>query len=312
MRGKACVALGLGVLLGLPGLVVAVTASTPEHLALEARLNALEAAVTGDLTFVDSLAENQLVDRVSIVVSKSKIMVDGVDIGVNLVRNEAGQLAIPAAHHRGMLIDTLYDYLIEKWDSRGILRELSQREEKFQSEIMLSADGGVPHGVIAEVMYTAGQSRFSGFCFVVRNPWMDGLTTIPSRLPVIGHRRYFEYDEVPLRLSIMVSSTGLSVVSNATEGMTLPCQTQSCTGVDDYDWEGLNKFLISIHDSHRQSRTYVIVPERDISYDVVVRTMDVARWGPTVAMDASEEQWQQWQAQRREMFSRPIMAGGVE
>ncbi|MBT3223553.1 MAG: hypothetical protein HN348_31160, partial [Proteobacteria bacterium] len=80
MRFKICALLGLAVCLGLPSLVMALTAPSREHLALQARLNALEPGV--DLTFAESLAETQLVDRVSIVVSKSKILVDGVDIGI--------------------------------------------------------------------------------------------------------------------------------------------------------------------------------------------------------------------------------------
>ncbi|MBT3220381.1 MAG: hypothetical protein HN348_14945 [Proteobacteria bacterium] len=262
-----------------------------------------------DLTFAESLAETQLVDRVSIVVSKSRILVDGVDIGIGLVRNEAGQLSIAPEYRRGMLVSPLYDYLIEKWESRQILRDLTQRDEKFQSEILFVVDREVPHGVVADVMYTAGQSRFGGFHFVVHNSWMDGLTTIDSSLPIIGHSGLHTPRYV---FHIELSKTGLTVKSSSALPVHLPCSGPFCNGVDDYDWDGLNKLLVTIHDEYPDIKRYVIVPERSISYEVVVRAMDIARWGPTLSFHANKEQWQQWQDGRQELFDRPIIAGGVE
>ncbi len=46
---------------------------------------------------------------------------------------------------------------------------------------------------------------------------------------------------------------------------------------NEYDYEKLAERMKAIHDKYKKSDTVIIVPEKDILYDTIVRTMDASR-----------------------------------
>ncbi len=289
------------------------------------------------LTLPDSTAEQALAYRTTITVRKDQISVDGTRVmALDEFVGEDGTstLAIPDDEKRGMLVSRLYDRLLELaeaekdlMDARKTLAMLAQRDDLFhQGELLVSVDGDVPFSVVREVLYTAGQAQYGTFLFVAHNPWEQALTTIESSLPAIGPPRT-DYDEQPpLNLSIVVSDQGLSVMGadavlfpdghsdsgEDADAPTLPCLGGAeCTGIDDYDWAELGRLLGSIKDQYPDDLRVIVVPESQISFEVLVRVLDHARWAPHIPIDAERGAWEYWQSVRRELFPLSTLAGGA-
>ncbi len=294
--------------------------------------------VATTLTLPESTAEVPPELRVHVVVDQDAIFVDGVQV-LRLTRvqdDDGGQvLAVADDEKRGQLITRLYDRMLEKSENEKLFRDaqetlavLTQRSDVVhQGELLVSIDQGVPFAVVREVLYTAGQARWGTFLLVTHNPWEDADRTIEISLPAIGPPGAFDDDErPPLNLTMLVTDRGLNVlgadavlfpdgaVDTALDdpAPTVPCVSGgACTGIDDYDWAELSRLLGLVKDEYPDDLSVIVVPESDISYDVIVRVMDHARWAPQLPMDAEFGAWEYWKSVRRELFSQPILAGGA-
>jgi biopolymer transport protein ExbD len=119
---------------------------------------------------------------VNLVVTKSRIVVDGVEIlALTMIddkRNPGQQrLAVPQNNpttgepqKRGQLIIPLQEVLETKADGAkadGEMLAASSDEHGFKGRLLIQCDKKLPFNVLREVMYTAGQAQFSEFKFVV-------------------------------------------------------------------------------------------------------------------------------------------------
>ena len=300
--------------------------------------HAIQDCFTPALTLPDSTAEEALAPRVTVTIKKDRILADGVAVLDLELRDEDGLpvLAVPDDVKRGQLITRLYDRLLEKYEQERALEDvrrtmavLTQRDDLHNlGELLLSVDRDVPFSVLREVLYTAGQARFGSFHFVTRNPWEGALRTIESSLPAIGPpRSSYEEERSPLLLSLILSDRGISVLgadavlypdgrpdTGAGEpSPTVGCKSGgTCTGIDDYDWEELSRLLGLIKDEYPDDLRVILVPEQGIPFDVVVRALDHARWGPHLPLDAEQGAWQYWKSVRRELFPLNTLAGGAK
>jgi biopolymer transport protein ExbD len=63
---------------------------------------------------------------------------------------------------------------------------------------------------------------------------------------------------------------------------TVPCKSGgSCKGVDDYNWEDLNKKLVQIKEEAKKDETdtssVILLPDKDLRYEILVKAMDISR-----------------------------------
>ena len=126
-----------------------------------------------------SLKEPEL--AVNVVVTRSRIVVDGVELptsgGRSPLRLERIEdedrpgreiIAIPEEEKRGQLIASLFERLERKaTDSKAMGESTGNDEHDFKGRVLLQCDKKLPFSVIREVMYTAGQAQFGEFKFVV-------------------------------------------------------------------------------------------------------------------------------------------------
>ncbi len=133
----------------------------------------ISVAASDELALPTSTAEKPPGVAVNLVITKSNIVVDGLEIlRLTKVPDEEnpGQeiLAVPEDEKKGQLITRLYDRLLEKAEDAKQLSELTQNtEHDFKGQMLLQCDKKLPFSVLREVMYTAGQAQFSEFRFVV-------------------------------------------------------------------------------------------------------------------------------------------------
>jgi len=273
---------------------------------------------------VQTLADVPAAHHVSVVVSKTELSVDGNPV-IQLERDdETGQPEVPEVELEGQLISALFGKLdIERQIQQQIGQTLSIPGVEFSGEYMLSVDEEVSFEVIRQVMYTAGQAQYGTVHFVGFNRWQDELVSFESSLPAIGAPGMYEEmdEEFSLNLSVVVRESGLDVVSNdsdllsvpSNEGPDFPCAfDRPCQGIDDYDWEGFNALMARMKAKYPEEETIIVVPEGGISWDILARTMDYARCEPFLDMGASKAEWSQWSSQRTDVFTSPVIAGGAQ
>lgn len=134
------------------------------------------------------------------------------------------------------------------------------------------------------------------------------LATIDTTAPALGPST----EGGRLRLAIAVTDQGWTVLGadevfagsdgRAGQGPTVPCLRLGCGSADDYDSRELTRVLAGIKDRHPDEHEVILVPEPQIPYDVLVRTMDAARQDPSVLEDGRP----------RLLFPSVVIAGGVE
>lgn len=303
-------------------------------------LPCVSTAQAGDaLVLPESTAEQLPMLRCHVVIGQEAVHVDGVQVlSLDAVQDEDGVelLAVPGDLKRGQLVTPLYERLQEKREQAKLQQDgwrslavLTQRPELDPGgELLLSIDADTPFSVVREVLYTAGQAQYGSFRLVTHNPWQDAQRTVTVDLPAIGPPRAVDLDldaRPPLMLSIGVTDGGLDIRgadmvldpdAKDYEGdrpPTVPCLGEGvCEGVDDYDWMELTRLLGLIKQEYPDALQVIVVPERDIPYEVIVRVLDCARWHPLVPMDADHDAWEHWQAAREQLFPWPVVAGGVE
>ncbi len=290
------------------------------------------------LTLPETTAETPPELRCHLVVRQDAILVDGVQV-VSLVQQQDEEggtvLAVSDDERRGMMIPQLYDRLLDKMEQEKLyddayqtLSVLTQRRDQSpRGELLVSIDKDVPFSVVREVLYSAGQAQWSTFLLVGENPWEDAMRTVEIALPRIGPPPSYEPDEdPPLNLAILVNDEGLTIMGAdavlfpdgaPTAGTdapapTVPCASGgACTGVDDYAWAELSRLLGLVKDEHPDELWVIVLPESDVSYELVVRVLDHARWAPYLPMDAEQGAWEYWKSVRRELFPVPTLAGGA-
>jgi hypothetical protein len=290
------------------------------------------------LVLPESTAERLPVLRCHVLIGQQRIAVDGVHLLVlDPVSDDDGveQMAVPDDQKRGQLIMPLYDLLLEKreyekarQDGWRSLAVLTQRPDLVpDGELLISVDVDTPFSVVREVLYTAGQAQYGSFRLVTHNPWQDALRTIEVDLPAIGPHPDAYEREYGLNLTIVVTAQGLDVIgvdgvlvhygvvdaSGPERPLALPCSSgELCVDIDDYDWVEFARVLGIIKDEYPDDPQYIVVPDGDVPYEVIVRVLDIARWSPHVPMDADTDEWEQWRVLRQPLFPWPIVAGGMK
>ena len=116
-------------------------------------------------------------------VTGEKILVNGVPV-LSLVDGR-----IPESVRRGNLITPLYEKLLEEAaNAKEIARAMSASPEaQFKGEIIFQCDGTLPHSVLRELIYAAGQAQFGEIMFLttvgVQWPPRTGLAQLRGRTP---------------------------------------------------------------------------------------------------------------------------------
>jgi len=133
-------------------------------------------------------------------------------------------------------------------------------------------------------MYTAGQSQFGSFYFLVDD-------AITGELVHYTRGR----TSTPLMLTIAITGEGFRLggnddelrtydeITDVAEAMhqvpTLPCRDSGrCGTPDDYDWPGLRALLSRLKDRHPSESGVILIPEAGVPYDVLIRTADTCQW----------------------------------
>jgi hypothetical protein len=290
------------------------------------------------LTLPESTAERPPALRCHVVIDSKGISVDGaqaVRFGAT-VTDGATDRIVPAELLRGPTIAPLYDVLLDKReqemlvaDARRSLAVLTQRSElDHDGELLVSIDAATPFSVVRQALYTAGQAQYARFLFVVHNPWEQAARTIEFSLPAIGPPRGVEPDEqMPQLLTVLIDDRGLDLLGPLAllypdgappsgpsgPSILLPCLGGGpCVGLDDYDWGELSRLLGRIKGEHPEDWAVIVAPSTEVPFDVIVRTMDTARWSPYLPPDASRADWERWREVRGELFPFPTLAGGAE
>jgi biopolymer transport protein ExbD len=147
------------------------------------------------------------------------------------------------------------------------------------------------------------------------------IAVIDTTLPAIGAPSSKPPDvptKPPLNLSLGILKNGIQIIGAneflypngappVSEGVksppTIPCKSGgSCRNVDDYDWDDLNKKLVSIKkmakDEDRDSENVILVPDSTIRYEILVKTMDTSR------EDANDK--------KSMLFPSVVIAGGAQ
>lgn len=248
-----------------------------------------------------SFAEEELPAAKIIVVTRERISMDGLEI-----RLVDGQVA--GDDLRGLLIKKLYEALLDqRFDNEGLaaLTAGAYREE----HVVLAVDKSVPFETLRAVMYTGGQAQVTHFTYAVANPWMGlrGTTTdLPQTCPPEEVGDDAQPEQPPTHSGIHIHPQGLVFSSTLLEE-TLPCD-KPCT-LDSYDWNGLSTAVAALKDRAPHEVDVTVTSELNVSMEVLVRTLDVARHAPLVDLQAEEPVWTAWRASRRTLLDLPVVAG---
>lgn len=125
------------------------------------------------------------------------------------------------------------------------------------------------------------------------------LAIIETKLPAISQGGPPPEDvpaKPPLSLTLALTGNGIRILANPdylglgeaapAEGgatpPTVPCKSGgSCKGVDDYNWEDLNKKLVQIKEEAKKDETdtssVILLPDKDLRYEILVKAMDTSR-----------------------------------
>ena len=146
------------------------------------------------------------------------------------------------------------------------------------------------------------------------------LAVIDSTLPAIGPPQPVEDqpEKPPLNLSLALTEKGITVLGadavlypdgapQLAEGEerppTIPCKSgDECKSVDDYDWKALTAKLNGIKDEYPDDENVILVPDNDLRYEIIVKTMDVSRNDPDRTGDDDKP---------RTLFPYVVVAGGA-
>jgi len=99
------------------------------------------------------------------------------------------------------------------------------------------------------------------------DPGGDDTTDVPPK----------EFQKVTVNLQI--AETGFSLSANGDHS---PAELAGLKGIipkknNEYDFERLAQRMKTIHDKYKKSDTVIIIPEKGILYDTIVKTMDASR-----------------------------------
>lgn len=275
---------------------------------------------TDGLELIRSHAEDPPGLMVHVAITQTQILVEGEPI---LYLNSGPQGAIiPENERKGQLVLSLFEVLQKHADQRKVVGHylkgvLAGDPFMFNGTIGLTFDRRVPFSTVRSVMYTAGQATFGIFRFVVDNPFMESIAAIESTLPAFGIPELPGEEEEysrPLNLSVFVSRKGLNIMGDLPQGTqtSLPCKSGTCGSVEDYPWDAFNDILGPLKDQYPYERTFIVVPEEDVSIEVIARAIDYSRWAPMVPLESDTSTWHTWQTHRKELFHSPVLAGGSQ
>ena len=145
------------------------------------------------------------------------------------------------------------------------------------------------------------------------------LAVIDSTLPAISNapaEPQEEPEKPPLNLSLIVTDRGITIAGadailnpgGAPPGPTeerpptLPCKGGACTNMDSYDWKELTRLLSLIKDEYPDDQNVILVPDSNVRYEVIVKTMDTSRDDPDNKGSDGKS---------RELFPFVVLAGGA-
>ncbi|MEZ4321400.1 MAG: biopolymer transporter ExbD [Myxococcota bacterium] len=151
--------------------------------------------------------------------------------------------------------------------------------------------------------------------FLLLSVQFVSLAVIDSTLPAIGKpTEPSAEDKEKLNLSVAITDKGYTVLGASGvlgnpegEGATVPCLRDGCPGVEAYDTKKLTETLGRIKDEFSEEENVILVPESNVSYEVLIATMDASREDPDtkVTIGARKDV-------PRPLFPFVVIAGGVQ
>ncbi len=232
---------------------------------------------------------------------------------------------IPELHERLLILR--HDALAQQ-DDLAMLAQLAQDPSLAPADgVELWVDREIPYTVLRKVLWSVGRADFALHRFVVHNPWTDQHAGIDTVVAVPEDDDEVEGDtaeEAPMGLVLTIHDKGM--VPNGPDALLypdgapligapplLPCLSgERCEGVDDYDWEGLNRVMAQVKDAYPEHVEIWLEPTWTIQHEVIVRALDYLRWGPFLPMDAEHDSWEVWRDERRELFPHASLGGGAQ
>lgn len=97
---------------------------------------------------------------------------------------------------------------------------------------------------------------------------------IQSDVPIINPGKPPKDDKPPLALTLRIAQDQIVVYSGVPSRVR---QRISKTPENEYDFEGLRNYLISVKQQNLEERTIILEPIIDISYEEIVNIMDAVR-----------------------------------
>lgn len=140
------------------------------------------------------------------------------------------------------------------------------------------------------------------------------LAVIDSTLPALGEPIPQDpTDEKPLGLNVAVTDEGYMVSGTSDllqgeeggegpAGVTIPCEVAGCPNPESYNIRELRNLLNDVKDEYENEENVILVPQSQISYEVLVITMDATREDPDRQVDSKP----------RLLFPYVVIAGGVK
>ena len=144
------------------------------------------------------------------------------------------------------------------------------------------------------------------------------LAAIDSTLPAIGppQETTEKEEDEKLNLSVGITDKGFTIMGSdavlksekdGEKGPTLPCKRDGCPSPDSYDVKQLTEMLSDIKDRWDAEENIILVPESQISYEVLVLTMDAAREDPS-----KKENDEAGNSRNKLLFPNVVIAGGAQ
>lgn len=151
--------------------------------------------------------------------------------------------------------------------------------------------------------------------FLLMSAQFISFAVIDSSLPAIGAPTEVdekdEDEEDKLMLSVLISSNGFNITGadkvlpedDEVNGPKVACKDPECGDPDSYDYEALTKRLTVVKERWPDELNVILVPDAQVQYEVIVRTMDATR---------DDQDDRDGDQRPRELFPNVVIAAGVD
>lgn len=295
----------------------------------------LDVVSSNELQLAPSLAEDSPLPVATVTLDREGLAVEGEPLlswEWRQTEDGAPWPTVPAGALEGQLIVPLFEALLDGDEDRHALAVLTQDPSlSDRPPMLLLVDRTLPFQLLHPVLYTASRARFGVFHLAVDNPWLERTTTVRATQWAEGAPQVYDPDlplpcQQQLVLSVTLGTAGIDILNvdavvfpeeafpegRRAGALAVPCGAEPCLAVEDFDWVEYSRLLSEIKFEYIDHLVIIVAPEPEVAFEVLVRAMDHARWGPHLPLGATHEAWQAWRAQRGLLFPFDVIDLGAE